>query len=227
MRRRLWGDIGITLMAEITRLLLVFALSLNLYLLGSSSLIGCVNIVALQGFCLGLLPLILPENVSLGHKLMIASGMIAVKALLIPRVLLRAIRDVKIRREVEPLIGFMPSLLIGAWLIGVAFFLSERLPIPSHMRSHLIVPVALATVMMGMLIMVSRVKALTQVLGYLVFENGIYLFGLAISYEMPWLIEMGVLLDAFAAVLIMGIVIGRIGREFDSMSTEKLTQLRD
>ena len=66
-----------------------------------------------------------------------------------------------------------------------------------------------------------------QVIGYLVFENGIYLFGLAISYEIPWLIEMGVLLDVFVAVFVMGIVINHIALAFDSISTEKMTRLSD
>ncbi|MBI4422513.1 MAG: hydrogenase [Elusimicrobia bacterium] len=214
-------------MDQLTQLLLVFVVFLNLYLLGSSSLTGCVNIVAVQGICLGLLPLGLHEHGVLWRTVALSAGMIAVKGVLIPRVLLHAIREVRIRREVEPLVGFTTSLMIGAVLIGVAFLLSERLPVPAGIRSSLLVPVSLATVMMGMLVMVTRTKALTQVLGYLVFENGIYLFGLAISYEMPWLIEMGVLLDAFVAAFIMGIVIYHIGREFDSISTENLTRLSD
>lgn len=214
-------------MRELTQLLLVFVVFLSLYLLGSSSLTGCVNIVALQGVCLGLLPLTVHEGGFRPRSLLLTIGMIAVKGVLLPKILLRAIREVKIRREVEPLIGFTSSLLLGALLIGLAFVISGRLPVPAGLRSGLLVPVSLATVMMGMLMMVTRVKAVTQVLGYLVFENGIYLFGLAISYEMPWLIELGVLLDVFAAVFIMGIVIHHISREFDSISTERLTSLGD
>lgn len=214
-------------MEQLTQLLLVFVIFLNLYLLGSSSLTGCVNIVALQGICLGLLPLAIHEPGLGWHAIVLSVGMIAIKGFLIPRVLLNAIREIRIRREVEPLLGFTASLLVGAFLVGVAFLLSERLPVPAGIRSSLLVPVSLATVLMGMLMMVSRIKAVNQVLGYLVFENGIYIFGLAISYEMPWLIEMGVLLDAFAAVFIMGIVIFHIGRAFDSISTENMVRLSD
>lgn len=214
-------------MEQVTQLLLAFVVFLSLYLLGSSSLTGCVNIVALQSICLGLLPYTIHERGFGWRATLLSCGMIAVKGILIPRVLLHAIREVKIRREVEPLIGFTSSLLAGAMLIGVAFLLSERLPVPAGIRSSLLVPVSLATVMMGMLVMVTRMKALNQVLGYLVFENGVYLFGLAISYEMPWLIETGVLLDVFVAVFVMGIVIYHIAEEFDSISTEKLTGLND
>ncbi|MBI3565029.1 MAG: hydrogenase [Elusimicrobia bacterium] len=214
-------------MEQLTQLLLVSTVFLSLYLLGSSSLTGCVKISALQGIVLGLLTLTIHERGFETHSLILAVGMILLKGVAIPRILLHAIREVKIRREVEPLVGFTPSLLLGALLIGVAFVLTGRLPVPAGLNSSLLVPVSLSTVMMGMLMMVSRVKAVSQVIGYLVFENGIYLFGLAISYEMPWVIEMGVLLDVFVAAFVMGIVIHHISREFDSISTEKLTNLND
>lgn len=214
-------------MDQLTQLNLAFVVFLSLYLLGSSSLTGCVKIAALQGICLGLLPLTIHEGPLHPRSLLLSAGMIALKGVVIPRILLRAIREVKIRREVQPLVGFVPSLLLGALLIGVAFVLSERLPVPAGVSSGLLVPVSLSTVMMGLLMMISRTKAVNQVIGYLVFENGIYLFGLAISYEMPWLIEMGVLLDVFVAVFIMGIVIHRIAQEFDSVSTENLARLSD
>ena len=214
-------------MEQLSQLLLALIVFLSLYLLGSSSLTGCIKIVALQGMCLGLLPLTIHEQGFHPRALLLAFGMFILKGFVIPRILLYAIREVKIRREMEPLIGYTPSLLIGAILIGVSFALAERLPVPAGLRTSLLIPVSLATVMMGMLMMISRIKAVTQVIGYLVFENGIYLFGLAISYEIPWLIEMGVLLDVFVAVFVMGIVINHIALAFDSISTEKLTRLSD
>lgn len=214
-------------MEQISQLLLTLIVFLSLYLLGSSSMTGCVKIMALQGMCLGLLPLTIHEEGFHPRTLILAVGMFILKGVVIPRVLLYAMREVKIRREVEPLIGYSLSLLLGAILIGVSFLISERLPIPPGLRSSLLIPISLATMMMGMLMMVSRLKALTQVVGYLVFENGIYLFGLSISYELPWLIEMGALLDVFVAVFVMGIVINHIARAFDSISTENLTRLSD
>ncbi len=214
-------------MEQFSQLLLAFIVFLSLYLLGSSSLTGCINIMALQGMCLGFLPLTVRAEGFHSRTLLLAAGMFILKGFLIPRILLYAIREVKIRREIEPMIGYAPSLLLGAVLIGVSFVLAERLPVPAGLRTSLLIPVSLATVMMGMLMMISRIKAITQVIGYLVFENGVYLFGLAIAYEVPWLIEMGVLLDVFVAVFVMGIIINHIARAFDSISTEKLTRLND
>ena len=214
-------------MEQLSQLLLALIVFLSLYLLGSSSLMGCIKILALQGMCMGLLPLTIHEQGFHLRGFVLAIGMFILKGFIIPQVLLYAIREVKIRREMGPMIGYTTSLLIGAILIGVSFVLAERLPVPPGLRSSLLIPVSLATMMMGMLMMISRIKALTQVIGYLVFENGIYLFGLSISYEMPWLIEMGALLDVFVAVFVMGIVINHIAQAFDSISTEKLTSLSD
>jgi len=214
-------------MHELSQLLLTLIVFLSLYLLGSSSLTGCVNILALQGMCLGILPLAIHERGFHSRTFVLAAGMFVLKGFVIPRVLLYAIREVKIRREINPLVGYTSSLLLGALLIGVSFIIAERLPVPAGLRTGLLIPVSLATMMMGMLMMISRIKALTQVIGYLVFENGIYLFGLSIAYEIPWLIELGVLLDVFVAVFVMGIVINHIARAFDSISTEKLTSLSD
>lgn len=214
-------------MEQITQLLLVGTVFLGFALLGTSSLSGCVGLLALQGYCLSLLPLFVHHEGFTARALLLCAGMAILKGWLVPKVLHHAIREVKIAREVEPLIGYIPSLIIGVVIVGLSVVLANRLPIPPDVRSGLLVPVSLATMMMGLFMTVSRLKALTQVIGYLVFENGIYLFGLLVSRDMPWLLEMGVLLDVFAAVFIMGIVISHISREFDSIHTDRLTQLKE
>lgn len=214
-------------MEQITQLLLVAAVSLSFALLGTSSLSGCVTLLALQGYALSLLPLFIHEEGFVPRALLLAAGMAVLKGWLLPKVLLYAIREVKVRRETEPLIGYIPSLICGGVILGLSVVLAQRLPLPPGVRSELLVPVSLATMMMGLFMTVSRRKALTQVIGYLVFENGIYLFGLLASRDMPWLLEMGVLLDVFVAVLVMGIVIHHISREFDSINTDRLTQLKE
>jgi hydrogenase-4 component E len=87
--------------------------------------------------------------------------------------------------------------------------------------------VALATVIIGLLVLVTRSKALVQVVGYIMLENGVYLFGLIHVERVPFLVEVGVLLDVFVAVFIMGIVVFHISREFDSLDTARLTELTD
>jgi hydrogenase-4 component E len=82
-------------------------------------------------------------------------------------------------------------------------------------------------VLIGLLVLVSRLKAITQVVGYLVLENGIFLFGLLLLEQMPVLVELGILLDLFVAVFIMGIVVHHIRREFDHMDTHLLDAVKE
>ncbi|NNN05109.1 MAG: hydrogenase [Elusimicrobia bacterium] len=214
-------------MGQLAQFLLVVVVFLSFALLGSSSLSGCVGLLAVQGYCLSLLPIFIHRDGFEPRALLLAAGMAVLKGWLVPKVLLHAIREVKIRREVEPLVGYVPSLIVGVAIVGLSVALASRLPIPPGANAGLLVPVSLAVMMMGLFMTVSRLKALTQVIGYLVFENGIYLFGLLISRDMPWLLEMGVLLDVFVAVFVMGIVIHHISRQFDSIHTDRLTQLKE
>jgi hydrogenase-4 component E len=89
------------------------------------------------------------------------------------------------------------------------------------------VPLALSTILIGLFVVISRIKALSQVLGFLILENGIYAFGAALLLEQPLVVELGVLLDVFVAVFVMGIAIFHISREFDHIDTDALDQLAD
>ena len=131
------------------------------------------------------------------------------------------------RREVEPFVGNVTSLLVGIVALGASFWIGQRLPLPSPMTSALLVPVALSSILIGLFLIVSRKKAVNQVLGFLVLENGIFTFGVGLVRELSLLVELGVLLDVFVAVFVMGIMIFHISREFDHLDTDRLSTLRD
>ncbi len=130
------------------------------------------------------------------------------------------------RREIDPIVGYTPSLLVGGALLGVALWLGWRLPLPVPAGSQFMIAVSLFTIMVGLFMIVARRMAITQVLGYLAMENGIYTFGLAFAEKEPLLVEMGILLDVFVAVFVMGIMIYHINREFDHIDTDRLSELR-
>ncbi len=163
----------------------------------------------------------------LAGALLHAGGALAVKGVVIPWLMFRAIREASIRREMEPIVGFVPSMVLGVVGVALAFAFSARLPLPSGEAHGFLVPTALSTVWAGLLLVVTRKKAVSQVLGFLVLENGIFVFGLLLSGFMPLMVEAGVLLDLFAAVFVMGIVMFHINREFSSLDTEKLSALKD
>ena len=208
-------------------MVLVLLILTNLHLLGASRLSACIRTVAAQAVLLGIIPL-LAQWGDVGLRLALLTVVsTAIKAGVLPWLLRRAAREVGVQTEVEPLIGFTTSLLLGLGLLGAALHVAGRLPLPDADGTTFLVPVALFTIMAGLLLIVGRRKAVMQTLGYLAMENGIYAFGLAFAVEEPLLVEMGVLLDVFVAVFVMGIAIHHISREFDHIDTDRLSELKD
>lgn len=209
---------------------LVLVTLLGLGMLAVSRLATLVRFFALQSLLLSFLPL--AEESMLGevpgmHGFIIAGGTLALKVILIPYILSRLIRTGEVHREVEPFIGFTASVFVGALLVIGSFAVATRLPLPVEPASKLIVPVALSTISLGLLTLVSRLKAITQVLGFLVLENGVFILGLLLLKQTPLLLELGILLDLFVGVFIMAIVVYHIRREFDHMDTHLLDALKE
>ena len=213
-------------MENLPDFILIVVILLNFFLLGTSRLGACVQAVALQGALLSLLPPLLSGPTI--HALALAVGAFCLKGLIIPTLLLRAIRKLGINREIEPRIGYIPTLLLVALFTAGAFVFGDRLPlISTHMHS-MIIPASLATLAAGFLTLITRRKAITQVLGYLIFENGIFVFGMLLAEAMPLMVEAGVLLDMLVAIFVMGIVMNHISREFSSsVDTDHLNLLRE
>jgi len=208
----------------------VLVVLLNLVMLATSRLETCVRIFAIQSVLLALMPVAgeAAQGQAPGlHAYLIGVGTIGLKVVLIPTVLMRILRFGEIHKEVEPFIGFTASMLLGALIVVGSFAVAARLPLPDAPMSDLVLPAAISTVFIGMLILVSRVKAITQVVGFLVIENGVFVFGLLLLEQTPLLVELGILLDLFVGVFIMGIVVYQIRREFDHMDTHLLDALKE
>jgi len=198
----------------------------NLTLLGSSRLRACIRAFAIQGAFVSVLPLLAPGHGPTLRVIAFAALVAAIKALVFPWLLERAVRQANVPREVEPFVGFTTSLLVGVALLGASLWLGERLSPAGPGFNPRVAPVAFFTIFVGLFLIISRRKALSQVIGYLALENGIYVFSAAQSHFMP-LLEIGVLLDVFAAVFVMGIAMFHIGREFDHLDADRLSSLKE
>lgn len=209
--------------------LLVAVMLLNFYCAGTSRLRALVQAVSLQGVLLGLLPLFAHSHLETWPVLM-ACATIALKGVVIPMLVLRTLRRLSIKREVEPLVGFVASLVITAIGTALAIGLARKLPLVADANAshaHLVVAASLATVFTGFFLLVSRLKAVTQVVGYLVLENGVFIFGMLLVEATPMFVELGILLDLVAGIFVMGILIGHISREFPSADAERLSALKE
>jgi hydrogenase-4 component E len=206
--------------------LLVVIMLLNLFVLGTSRLRSVIGASALQGVALGVLTLSAHGERTV-DVVAVAIAAVAIKGVVIPRLLHKAMRDVAIEREVQPLIGYIPSLLAGALGTALAVVFSETLPLVAADKQSLVMPCSFATVITGFIVLTTRRKAITQVVGYLILENGIFIMGLALLDAMPFLVEVGVLLDLFVAIFVMGIIINHISREFSSTDVARLSSLKE
>ncbi|MBE2214725.1 MAG: hydrogenase [Opitutaceae bacterium] len=212
-------------MTATLNVLVGLAMGLNLVALGSSRLPGLIRAVALQGAVLGVMPVLM--HAMDWRVTLVAIATVAGKGLVIPTLLRRAMRAANIEREIDPFIGFVPSLLLGAGGTIAAVALAQALPLLPEHAGTLLVPGSLASVLTGFVLLIGRTKAISQVCGYLILENGIFLFGLLLIHATPLLVEAGILLDLTVGVFVIGIIVDRIQRAFDTLDTRKLTVLRE
>jgi hydrogenase-4 component E len=196
-------------------------------LLATSRLSAVIQTTIFQALALSAFMLTLADKPWPMLLIFLAIVTLTVKGVVLPWLLRRAMREAGVHKEIEPFVGYSSSVLIGMLLLGLSFIIFAPLKATVSQQSAFLLPGALFTMLTGLLMIVSRKNALTQVAGYLVMENGVYTFGAALAVEEPLLVEMGVLLDVFVAVFVMGITVYQISREFDHIETDRLSELRD
>jgi hydrogenase-4 component E len=210
-------------------ILVIILLSVLLSLV-SSRMMALVKIMALQGAMVSLAPLILEQHSHLDEGgIFLFLVMFVVKGVLIPSLLYLAVNRITIKREVEPIIGYHASLVTGLGLLLLSVHITHRLGLSLQGEYTLLLITAFTTLGGGLFLMMSRKKAITQVIGYLMLENGIHLVGTALTKQSHtlYLVEFGLLLDLLVAVMIMGIILQNINRTFDDVDTAHLEQLKD
>lgn len=213
-------------MLSLLNAILVIVLAMNLFALGTSRILAVIRTVAAQGVLLSFIPLLVHPQHGWA-MLLVAATTIILKGIVIPAIMIRALRDAHIKREVEPLIGLLPSILLGALTTGAALLFAGRLPLDASHTGTLLVPASIATVLVGFILLTTRYKALSQVVGYLVLENGIFIFGMLLVEAMPFVVEMGVLLDLFVGIFVICIIVNHINQAFSSMDTRQLAALQE
>jgi hydrogenase-4 component E len=199
---------------------------LDLALLSISLLNTGIMVVGLQGILLGLFVISSHVNALSVRLVIIACVGIAIKGFVFPLLLRRAVKEAGIQREIRPFVGASLSLLIGVAMLFAALWIGSKISLKGIIDVPFAVPASFMTMFTGLFLVIARKTALTQCIGYIVFENGIYAFGVAAVGQTPLLVELGLLLDAFVGVFVMGIAIYHINHEFDSMDATELSSLK-
>jgi hydrogenase-4 component E len=188
---------------------------------------ACVDLFALQSVFLALTVTLVAFLTGVHHIYIAAALTIVIKAVVIPRILKKVIERLNVSRELVMNINVPASLLICGMLVMVAFLITQPIIPFGYLLTRDSLAIALAIVLIGFFTMIARKKAVTQVVGFLVMENGLFLGATAAAYGMPLIVELGVFFDVLVAGLIVGIYTHRIQDAFDSLDTSQLTTLKE
>jgi len=205
-------------------LLITFAMSL-LYLSIANRLMTYIRILAFQGFLLFGVTFIELNQINVANLVFILLETVVFKALAVPIFLNHVIKRNGITRVAEPFIPNFLSLIIVTLIIVTTIVLSNSIHDTNLDKTFFVV--ALSTLFTGLYIISTRRKIITHVMGYLIIENGVFILSLAVGNEMPMLVNLGIMLDIFASVLILGVFFNKIGDVLKDPDVNQLRNLKD
>lgn len=195
-------------------------------MVGQKALFTAIRLYGAQSLLLGIVATTIA--ISEGrHELFVTAGLtVALKAILIPWFLMRMVDRIGIHREIEPFLNVPASLLVCLGLTVVGYRVSTGFQEGARGVSHHLIGVALALLLIGLFLMVTRKKAVTQILALLTVENAVFLVAVGVTSGMPLIVELGISFDVILAVLVLGILVQRIVGRFESMDVSRLSKLR-
>ena len=215
-----YGQQLINLLASVM-LLLAFAM------LSQRRIISLINLFAAQGFTLFLSTALVAWLTGQNHLYGSALLTLGLKVVALPWILHRLIRRLNVKWDVETLINIPTTMLIGIVLVILAFNLALPISMLAGTLTRATLGIALACVLLSFLMMITRSKAVPQVIGFLSMENGLFFAATGAVYGMPMVIEFGIALDVLVGMLILGIFFFRIRERFDSLDTRHLEKLKE
>ena len=213
--------------SKAVNLLSFVALGLTILLIVRTSLAGQVRVFGSQSFVLATLAVLIAFYSGSLQLFGVGVALVVLKGIIIPRVLRRAVANIGLQRVAAPYLGTAPALIICAALTIIAFYVMTPIAASNPLPTADAIPLAFAGVLIGFFIMVNRRRAVTQILGFLMLENGIFLLALLATYGVPFIVEMGVFLDLLVAVLILEVFVYRIKDNFDSIDVSELGKLKE
>jgi hydrogenase-4 component E len=194
-------------------------------MVGQRALFTTIRLYALQSMLLGGVAIAMGLTDHRTHLFASAALTIGLKGVVIPWFLMRVIDRIGIHREIQPILNVPASLLICLGLTVVGYRVSARLADGAGAAHH-VIGVSLSMLLMGLFLMVTRRKAVTQILALLTVENSVFLVALGATTGMPLIVELGISFDVIVAVLVLGVLVHRIVDRFESMDVSRLSKLK-
>jgi hydrogenase-4 component E len=215
------------LYAQVINLLAALLLLLAFAMLSQRRVLSLIDLYGAQGLALAISTAIVAHATDQPHLYWSAGLTLVLKVVLLPWILHRLIRKLDVKWEFERLINIPTTMLIGIVLVVFAFNLAVPISQLSHTVTRATLGIAMASVMLSFLMMITRRKAIPQVIGFLSMENGLFFAATSATYGMPMVVELGVALDVLIGMVILGVFFFQIREQFDSLDLQHLEQLRE
>lgn len=217
----------VPLSAQLINLFAAVILLLAFAMLAQRRMMPLINLFAFQGLVLCASTLVVAVTTGQHHLYYSAGLTLILKAIALPWILHRLVRRLHVKWDVESLINIPTTMLVGIILVIVAFNVAQPISLLSQTISRGTLGIALATVMLAFLMMITRTKAIPQVVGFLAMENGLFLAATSATYGMPMVVELGIALDVLIGAIILGVFFFQIREQFDSLDIRHMERLKD
>ncbi|MFO1220167.1 MAG: formate hydrogenlyase [Burkholderiaceae bacterium] len=215
------------LLGQLINLLGAVLLMLAFAMISQRRVLSLVHLFTLQGIVLVIATAVVGYATAQPHLFVSAALTFALKVLLIPFLLHRVIDRLEVRWDTEPLLNIPTTMLIGILLVIFAFNLGLPIARFSSTIARGTLGIALASVLLSFMMMITRAKAIPQVVGFLSMENGLFFAATSATYGMPMVVELGIALDVLIGVLILGVFMFQIREQFDSLDIRHLERLKE
>jgi hydrogenase-4 component E len=195
-------------------------------MVGQKALFTTIRLYGVQSALLAVVAVTNALSEGRSELFVTAALTVTLKGLLIPWFLMKVIDRIGIHREIEPFLNVPASLLVCLGLTVVGYRVSTGFPEGARGASHHVIGVALSMLLIGLFLMVTRKKAITQILALLTVENAVFLVAVGVTSGMPFIVELGISFDVILAVLVLGVLVRRIVGRFESMDVSRLSKLK-
>lgn len=195
-------------------------------MVGQKALFTTIRLYGVQSLLLAIVATTMAIAESRPELFVTAALTVVLKTILIPWFLMRTVDRIGIHREIEPFLNVPVSLLICLGLTVVGYRVSTGFEAGAQQVTHHLIGVALSLLLIGLFLMVTRKKAITQILALLTVENAVFLVAVGVTTGMPLIVELGIAFDVMLAVLVLGVLVQRIVGRFESMDVSRLSNLK-
>ncbi len=218
---------SLTYHLQVVNLLAALLLLIAFAMLSQRRIVALITLLAWQGVALAASTAIVAWSTGQHHLYGSAALTVLLKVIVIPWYFFRLVRRLEMDREVEPMINVPTTMLIGIALVIFAFNLALPIAQMAGTVTRSTLGIALASVLLAFLMMITRSKAMPQVIGFLAMENGLFFAATSATYGMPMVVELGVALDVLVALFVLGIFFFHIRETFDSLDLKHMEKLKE